>query len=415
MLTPYSLSTLRTLALHAQGLTAASTGGSQTEAFDAIVNTVTRLGCVQIDTLQMVARSQYLVLWSRLGCYNPAEFDRLAYSSEQRCLFEGWMHAACLLPLCEYRYQIPHQRHLRQQPAQWSVKWLAEKGTTELLSSVLERVRLEGAVRTSDFEYHGPRRGSWWDWKPAKNALEHLYAWGDLMIAGRVNFQRVYDLTERVLPAWVDTTEPTIELRDRHWVEEGVRALGVCTPAQAADYTYRKQAIARPLITALIEEGILIPVGGRLSDGKTHDLLIHRDNLPILLQIAEGAIRAERTTFLSPFDSLWWAKRRDEQLWGFRQSLEAYKPAPQRIWGYFCLPILHGERLVGRFDPKLERQNGLLRIKALYLEQGIKPDDELLSGIATALRDFLAFHNAKDVLIERSQPARLGKKLVGMI
>jgi uncharacterized protein YcaQ len=102
-------------------------------------------------------------------------------------------------------------------------------------------------------------------------------------------------------------------------------------------------------------------------------------------------------------------------LWGFRQSLEAYKPAPQRIWGYFCLPILHGERFVGRFDPKLERQNGLLRIKALYLEQGIKPDDELLSGIATALRDFLAFHNAKDILIERSQPARLGKKLVGMI
>ena len=142
-------------------------------------------------------------------------------------------------------------------------------------------------------------------------------------------------------------------------------------------------------------------------------MLVHRSNLEALSQVAEGVIRAECTTFLSPFDNLWWAPGRDEQLWGFRQRLEAYLPAPKRIWGYFCLPILHKDRLVGRFDPKLERKAGTLRLKALYLEEGIEPEEELIRDIAKAMEDFMIFHKAKELVIEKSQPKEFGDKLLG--
>lgn len=139
---------------------------------------------------------------------------------------------------------------------------------------------------------------------------------------------------------------------------------------------------------------------------------MHRDWLPALEQAADGALPATRTTFLSPFDNLFWARGRDQQFWGFTQTLEAYKPAPQRIWGYYCLPILHHDRLVGRFDPKLERKTGLLRLKALHLEPGVKPDAALVRDVAVAMRDFMAFHKATDLVVESSQPAAFGTKLM---
>jgi hypothetical protein len=152
-----------------------------------------------------------------------------------------------------------------------------------------------------------------------------------------------------------------------------------------------------------------------LSDGQTHTLIVHREALPQLEAAADGALSPRRTTFLSPFDNLFWARGRDVQLWNFNQALEAYKPAATRKWGYFCLPILHRDQLVGRFDPKLERQTGTLRLKALYLEPGIAPDEELAAAIAGAMRDFMAFHGARSLVVERSEPAALGEKLLAAI
>ena len=140
-------------------------------------------------------------------------------------------------------------------------------------------------------------------------------------------------------------------------------------------------------------------------------MLIHRDHLAALQQAADGALAAERTTFLNPFDSLFWTKGRDTLLWDFRQTLEAYVPKPKRIWGYYCLPILHEDRLVGRFDPKLDRKTGTLILKALYLEPSVAPDDDLVAGVAAAMRDFLAWHEATDLVIEKSDPGEFGSKL----
>jgi uncharacterized protein YcaQ len=408
-MTVYPLSALRAVALHAQGLGSLN---QPSPGLDAIYAAVQQVGCVQIDTLQMVHRSHLLTLWSRLGTFDPAAFDRLAYHPAERRLFEGWQHAASFIPLDDFRYQMPHQRHLREEQSDWYRRWLTQRTNAELVPRVLERIRAEGALRASDFGSDGHKPGGWWDWKPAKVALEFLYAFGDLMIADRVNFQRVYDLTERVLPGWVETTEPTSEERDRYWIEQGARALGVCEPLQAADYSYRKRTPARPILQVLQQQGILLPIQVELADGQAHEWVIHRDLLPMLKQAADGVLTAQRTTFLSPFDSLFWGRGRDEQLWDFRQRLEAYLPAPKREWGYFCLPILHHERLVGRFDPKLERQTRTLRLKALYLENGVEPDDLLVSDIAVALGDFMRFHRADTLVLERSQPAEFGQRLL---
>jgi uncharacterized protein YcaQ len=169
------------------------------------------------------------------------------------------------------------------------------------------------------------------------------------------------------------------------------------------------------MVEELLREGILIPIQGSMVNGQTAELVIHRDNWPFLEQASDGALKALRTTFLSPFDNLLWATRRDEMFWDFHQVLECYLPAPKRVFGYFCLPILHQDRLVGRFDPKLERKTGILRIKALYLEPGVKPDEGLIQDTANAMSDFMTFHEARDLVIEHSQPAVFGKKLMSVL
>jgi uncharacterized protein YcaQ len=388
--TVHPLSAARTLALVAQGLST-SDQVSLTPSVDALQRVIEQLGCVQLDTLNLVRRSHYLVFWSRLGNYNLADLDAMIYSATQRSLFEGWQRVASIIPLRDYRYQLPRMQRMRQNHSEGFLKWYSQDGHAQL-DMVLERIRREGALRAADFEYHGPRRGSWWDWKPAKTALEYLFAFGDLMIADRVNFQRLYDLTERVLPGWVDTSEPSIEQRDRYWIEQASLSLGIAQPNQLIGYNYFRRGMVRGALEALIKEGVLVSVDVRLADGEVQTYFLHRNNLESLQKAEDGALHAERTTFLSPFDNLWWAPGRDEQLWGFRQRLEAYTPASKRVWGYFCLPILHHDRLVGRFDPKMERKAGVLRLKALYLEERVKPDEELVSGVAEAMIDFMKFN-----------------------
>jgi len=407
------LSAARALALHAQGLTAPS-GAESPPTLDALYETVTRLTCVQIDTLHVVRRSQYLVLWSRLGAYDPADFDRLIYNPAHRRLFEYWYHAASLVPLSEYRYRLETVRHF-QNGGGWWPQWAEQPENRCIVEEVRARLLAEGALRAADFEHDGPRRESWWDWKPAKHALEYLYNTGEVMIADRVNFQRVYDLRERVLPDWVDTTPPTAEETHRHMLVRATRALGIATGGQIADYAYMKRGDAAPALAALRKAGVLVEVAAETVSGEPAQFLVHRDDLALVEQAADGGIVPARTTFLSPFDSLFWGKGRGAQLWSFTHVLEAYKRAPQRIWGYYCLPILHRDRLVGRFDPKLDRKAGRLRLEALHLEPGVAPDDALIRDVAATMRDFMAWHGATDLVIERSAPDGWGERLLAFL
>ncbi len=408
MSAPLPLTAVRALALHAQGLAAAA---SPDPTPDALYAAVERLGCVQIDTLHMVRRSHYVTLWSRLGRYDPAAFDRLIYDPTQRRLFEYWGHAASILPLTGYRFRQPEMDRLRATGGWWG-GWGKKPENQPVIEAVRRRLTEEGALRASDFDRDGHQPGSWWSWKPAKRALEHLYNTGDVMIADRVNFQRVYDLRERVLPDWVDTRPVTADEANRHHIEHAARALGIFEAGHASDYAYLRRGTGMPHVKALLAEGVLVEVQAEVMGGAVRPLLVHRESLHALAQAADGAITAERTTFLNPFDPLFWANGRDELLWGFRQRLEAYKPAKDRIWGYYCLPIVHRGRLIGRFDPRLERKARTLRLVSLLLEPGIAPDEEMIADVAAAMRDFLAWHEADTLVIERSDPPDFGDRLM---
>jgi uncharacterized protein len=405
------LPAVRAVALHTQGLTTRPTTEAE-PTLDVLHSVVERMGCVQIDTVHVVRRSHYLTLWSRVGAYDPAALDTLAYDPAERRLFEYWQHAASLIPLEHYRYRLHKMQWLREGSGWWP-EWGQDPDNLALADAVLARIRDEGPLRAADFKSDGTQRGAWWDWKPAKRALEFLFDRGELMIAERVNFQRVYDLRERVLPAWVDTTLPTLDETRQFEVEQAARALGLAEAGHIADYAYLKRGTAYPVIERLLEADVLVEVACEVASGETDTLLAHRDTIPLLEWATEEMLPAERTTFLSPFDNLFWGKGRDELLWDFRQVLEAYKPAAQREWGYFCLPILWHDQLVGRMDPKLDRDTGVLHIQALYLHVAL--DDQLVHAIAAALRDFMAWHGATDLVIDRSDPPHFAARLLAVL
>ena len=232
-----------------------------------------------------------------------------------RRLFEYWMHAACIIPLAHYRLAMAAMRRHAEGGAGWRRRWPTTPHTAGCCARCWRGSRRTGrsGPRTPHREEtarHLVELGR------AKIALEHLYNTGHLAICNRVNFQRVYDLRDRVLPAWVDRREPDADEAMRSLLEISSKALGMCTPAQVAHYFHAKQADARPLIDRLIARGRLVTVTARLADGADHELVVHRDNLPLLQRAADGELRPRRTTFLSPFDSLFWASGRPAILHG---------------------------------------------------------------------------------------------------
>ncbi len=407
--TIYPLAALRAVALHTQGLTTAA-ADTPTATAEAIVGAVTALGYVQIDTLHVVNRAHTVTLWSRFGAYDVEALHRLLYSPAERRLYEGWGHAASIIPLDHYRY---HRWRTDPQVSYNPVfeAWSSKAANRELAAQTLAHIRAEGGVRVSEMKDDDAPRGEWYDWRPSKMALEALFAWGDLMVADRVNFQRVYDVRERVLPDWVDTTPVPPEAARRFCLELAARALGVFDLRALTFYAYMRATPVRAEVKALVTDGTLVEIQGESTQG-VKKWLVHRDTLPLLGRAADGEIVPQRTTFLAPFDSLFWGGNRDETLWGFKQLLECYKPAADRVYGYFTFPILHRDRLVGRFDPKLDRQSGVMGLNALYLEPGIAPDDDLVADVAAAMRDFLAWHGATELEIARSDPPAFGDKLL---
>ena len=412
----YPLAAVRALALHTQGLDEPMSRGHR-PGIDDVYSAVERVGWVQIDTLQVVRRAQYLTLWSRLGTYDPGHLDNLLFDDgstspdNNRRLFEYWTHAACIIPLTQYTNLMPMMRRHKSGGAGWRRTWAQDPENVKLLESIFAEIQVNGSSRPSDFRTERKQSGTWWNWDAAKIALEHLYNVGDLAISNRVNFQRIYDVRDRVLPEWVDRTEPSETDALSHLLEISMKAFGACAPVQVGDYFHMKRTESKPIIESLISDGVFVPVRATLSDRAEHDLLVHRDNLLLLDRAADDDLKPRRTTFLNPFDSLFWAKDRDASFWNFNQVLECYKREPDRIWGYFCLPILDRDRLVGRFDPKLERRTGVLRLKNLYLEPGVRPSNRLASSVSRAMRDFMRFHEATDLVIEHSDPPEFGDRL----
>lgn len=367
-----------------------------------VLETIRRMGVLQIDTIHVVARSPYLVLWSRLGQYDPRWLDELL---AEGALFEYWAHAACFLPIEDYplyRYRMSDKTELG-----WTYPhaWLAEHRA--VADMILARVREGGPVRSSDFERTDGQTGGWWNWKIEKSALEALFTAGELMIARRHNFQRIYDLRERVLPSWNETALSAGEAR-RELTLKTVRALGVASAAWIADYFRMGKREVAALPPALADEGALLRAQVEGCEG---DAYIHPDNLPLAEAAAAGALRPELTTLLSPFDPLVWDRARARAMFGFDYTIECYTPAAKRRYGYYNLPILRRGELIGRLDPKAHRKQRQFEVKTLFLEPGVPPSEEVATDLAGALRACAAWHNTPEVVLRMIDPPDLADPL----
>lgn len=370
---------------------------------DDVLAAIRRMGALQIDTIQVVARSPYLVLWSRLGPYPPHWLDELL---AEGALFEYWAHEACFLPIEDY--SLFRHRMLDPSGMGWKYRQDWVERHRDVLDRVLDHIRRNGPVRSADFDRTDGRAGGWWAWKAEKRALEALFTAGELMIARRENFQRVYDLRERVLPDWDDARLSSRDEVRRTLALKAVRALGVAPARWVADYYRTARSETARTVRELGDEGALVRVH---VEGWKEPGYVHPDNLEIARRAADHAIRPTLTTVLSPFDPLVWDRTRTREMFGFDYRLECYTPAPRRRWGYFVLPILRRGALVGRLDAKAHRREGRFEVKAIYLEQAVRVSDALVEDIAGALRDVAAWHATPEVTIGRSEPAALADAL----
>jgi uncharacterized protein YcaQ len=366
---------------------------------DDLLATIRRMNVLQIDTIHVVARSPYLVLWSRLGAY-PQEWltDLLA----EGALFEYWAHEACFVPIEDYPLYRHRMIDLFSMGWKYSHSWIAEH--REEVERMLAFIREQGPVRSADFQRKDGQASGWWEWKPEKRALEMLFTTGELMIARRHNFQRIYDLRERILPAWDDKQLPPIEAVRRELALKATRALGITTARWVADYFRTSQKETAPLLPALAGEGALVEVE---IEGWKSPAFVHPDNLALVEAAAAGTLTPELTTLLSPFDPLVWDRARALAMFGFDYRIECYTPAPKRRYGYFTLPILRRGQLIGRLDPKAHRKERRFEVKALHLEPGIAVSQELIADIAGALREFADWHQAPTVDVRWSDPPEL--------
>ena len=391
---------VKRLAIYKQGLHQRPDTSDKT----VLQHIVQRIGLLQMDSISVVARSHYLVMLARAGLYDPARLDQLLDSG---FLFETWAHAACQLPSAHYPYFHPRIHSRRQVDPPWLDDRLGDQRDA-ILSHILATIRDRGPMASKDFESERQGESGWWNWKPTKLALEYLFSRGHLMVSHRLNFQRYYDLPERVLAPHDFTLDKTLDDYQRFTVERGLRHIGIGASNQIADY-YRQPKRAAAAITAeMVAAGEARPVA---VAGWKDPAFIHRDNLPLLEQIQAGAHEPTLTTFLSPFDNLFWDRDRDELLWDFHYRIEVYTPKAKRVYGYYVMPILHGSELVGRIDPKVDRKRRRLILHNLHLERGVKLTGALNRGLIRAIEEFMAFHDCDSFELVKCNRAPLSRRL----
>lgn len=357
----------RRLALAAQGF--ADSREPASSAGWGIRRVFARVGLVQMDSVNVLERAHYLPVFSRLGPYPRETLDAAAHRAPRR-LFEFWGHEASLLPVATQ--PLLRWRMERADSEAWGGMFRVSRERPDLVQRVLEEVRDRGPIAASELSERRPERtGPWWDWSDAKRAIEWLFWTGQVNSARRRNFERLYDLPERVLPPKVlAAPTPSTEDAQRELVRIAARSLGVAADRDLRDYFRLDLADARARVGELVEMGELTPVEVE-GWGRTPGYLWVGARIPR---------RVDARALIGPFDSLMWERTRVERIFGLRYRLEIYVPAARRIHGYYVLPFLLGDRLVARVDLKADRAGGALLARAIHLE------DEAPSETLEALR-----------------------------
>jgi uncharacterized protein len=365
-----------------------------------MLDLVRDLGSLQLDPINAVSRSHTLVLWSRLGPYDLVHLDKLLW--QDRSLFEYWAHAASIVLTEDYPVHQFMMRKYVTGDSSWGERvhaWMQENDA--LRTHILDEIRERGPLMSKDFEdksQEGWYSTGWTSERNVSRMLDFLWTAGAIMVAGRKGGQKVWDLTERCLPDWA----PREPLPERDLVyraaQKSLRALGVARMQHIRQHYIRGRYPGLPHVLKDLEaegriERVQIKDDGRAWPG---DWYIHADDLPLLERLEAGEWEP-RTALLSPFDNLICDRERTEKLFDFKFRIEIYVPKAQRQYGYYVLPILHGDRLIGRIDPLMDRKQKRLTINAVYAEPDAPLTAEVAREIAGAIAELGAFLGAKEI------------------
>lgn len=390
---PSDLARLRRLALAAQGLLQAQPYG---RGLAGARKAIQHLGYVQIDTISVVERAHHHVLHSRVPKFKPAMTNKMLLAGD---IFEYWTHAAAFIPIADFRFSLPYKHAIKNGQTHWY-----RNPDKKLMAELLARIRSDGPIRSRDLETSTTKRAGWWDWKPAKKALEQLYMQGDLMVSDRQGFQKTYDLTERVLPSQVNSHMPSIEEFAAHTVDQQLRCHGFVS---LKGLTYqRRNTELRKAVKNLVNE--------RLAQRTLEQVQVSSGEVFIL---ETGALErplprlSSRMLILSPFDNSVIQRERLKALFQYNYQLECYVPAAKRQYGYFCLPLLYRDEFIGRMDCKTHRKTKHMEIKALYVQQHSFDEDVIIAAFVDAMAHFCDFQKCDSVSLTEAYPKHLSQRL----
>ncbi|MCH7335505.1 crosslink repair DNA glycosylase YcaQ family protein [Acinetobacter sp. NIPH 2699] len=383
---------LRHITLEAQGLNQKRPFGSGKAA---VLSTLQQLGYVQIDTLSVVARAHHHTFWTRIADYQPQWLDQLV---AERQIFEYWFHAASYLPMQDFRYALPKMLSIKNGESRYY------KADIQVMRNVYDKIRIDGPQKARDFESLSKNNSSWWNWKPTKIALEQLFMQGDLMICARNGIEKVYDLSERVLPSTTNTTPPTALEYAKYLVKTYLRAYG---------YTSIKQ-ITHLKKGQLLRQNVEKILSQMLEDKIIQKLQIHElQTIYVLTDLFEKTYNTDHLSLslLSPFDNSIIHRERVKACFDFDFRLECYTPQEKRKYGYFCLPILFGDVFVGRVDCKAHRKSGQFELIHLHIENTQIDMALWLTPFLNTLHRFARFNQCESIYVSRISPLELSSTI----
>lgn len=342
-----------------------------------LLNIITKLGYVQIDTISIIERAHKHILWTRFPGYRNDMLDELI--DKDKKVFEFWDHAAAYLPMKFYRFSLPRKKMYAEKYKTW------EKKNKKLLKYILERISAEGPLQSRDFD-DPKKRGLWWDWKPAKEGLEFLFHTGRLIARARKNFQKVYDLPERFLTAAVNTEMPSYEELAEHLIMKSITSGGITAENEFTYLRYHNRNITKKVLNELTENNKIFPV--KISnDEKT----IYYSTTKILNKLNNAFKFSNDVYILSPFDNLVIQRGRLKKIFGYDYVIECYLPAHKRKFGYFCLPVLYGDKIAGKIDARADRKTGELTVINEFWETGVKTNKDFRNIYLNKLNELALF------------------------
>lgn len=372
-----------------------------------VLQTIEHLGYVQIDTISVIERAHKHTIWNR----RPDFTDDLLHEllAEDKRILEYWGHAHSYLPMKDFRYTLPLKERRSNPESAWHKRITEMAG--HLKEPVLERITNEGPVSSKDFKDSDTVEGGWGSYKHTSVALDLLFMEGHIMVAERQNFQRYYDLTERVLPEVIDTSKPSTEEMGRYLVESTLRSYGLATDREIKEHIQLGlMSEIKEALEIMTESGEIVPVEVAGIDNQIYyvfpETLDSIDSLSALDQ---------QVSILSPFDNLIIQRERIERFFDFDYRLECYTPKKKRVYGYFVLPILYGNEFAARLDAKNDRKTNTLIIRNLMLEPGFDDIDSFLPHLASEIREFAVFNNCQHYEFENISPQYIKEPLAKMI